>query len=307
MDLSSMDFKGYKSGFVALVGKPNVGKSTLLNKYIGQTVAAVSSKPQTTRKRQLIILTSETAQVIFVDTPGLHSGRYKLSEFINQEARYALNDADLILFIADVSSEPDEEDQRLAQEIKDKVIKSPVVLVLNKVDLVSEELLNQRKTKYEKLLDFVGQIDVSAITSAGRDALLEYVIQLLPEGPMYYPEEQITDTYEREIAADLIRAAALTTLRDEIPYGIYVRMDDYKVRENDMLYVHATVMVERESHKGMVIGKGGVMIKEISTIARQEIEEMSGKSVFLELKVKVEKNWRNNPQFLVRYGLTHGK
>lgn len=306
MDLPTMDYKGFKSGFVALLGKPNVGKSTLLNRYIGQKIAAVSYKPQTTRRRQLGILTSDAAQVIFIDTPGLHSGTYKLSEFINQEARYALTDADLILFIVDVSMPLGQEDRRLAQEIKEKAIKTPALLVLNKVDLVDDEdKLIQQKTVYAELLDFVDHIEVSAITDAGRNVLMERIIQLLPEGPLYYPDEQITVTYEREIAADLIRASALSFLRDEIPYGVYVRVDEYKMRDNDMLYVYATLIVERESHKGMVIGKAGSMIKQISTTARQEIEEMSEKSVYLELKVKVEKNWRNDPNFLKRYGLIH--
>jgi GTP-binding protein Era len=299
------NFEGYKSGYVALLGKPNVGKSTLLNHYIGQKVAAVSQKPQTTRRRQLGILTTEDAQIIFVDTPGLHKGAYKLSEFINQEARYALMDADLILFIVDVSQFPDDEDQQLAQEVAEKARQTQKLLVLNKTDLVDPSTVESHSNAYSRLLDFDDQIHISAITEGGRESLLARIIELLPEGPKYFPEGQITNTYEREIAEDLIRATALTFLRDEVPYGIYVRVDDYKVRENDMLYIHATLIVERESHKGIVIGKGGVMIKQISTEARQEIEEMSGNSVFLELKVKVEKNWRNDLNFLRRHGLSH--
>jgi GTPase len=305
VELGAMNFEGFKSGYVALLGKPNVGKSTLLNHYLGQKIAAVSYKPQTTRRRQLGILTTDVTQVIFVDTPGLHSGGYKLSEFINQEARYALMDADLILFIVDASQPPDDEDRQLAQEVAEKAGKTKKLLVLNKTDLVSPETAGQNEQAYADLLDFVDHIRISAITEGGREALLDLIIQLLPEGPKYFPEEQITDTYEREIAEDLIRAAALSFLHDEVPYGIYVRVDDYKTRENDMLYVHATLIVERDSHKGIVIGKGGGMIKKISTAARQEIEEMSTKPVFLELKVKVEKNWRNDPNFLSRYGLSH--
>jgi len=304
-DLEQVDFGGFKSGYVALLGKPNVGKSTLLNHYIGQKIAAVSFKPQTTRRRQLGILTTDTAQVIFVDTPGLHSGAYKLSEFINAEARFALMDADLILFLVDASQWPDREDQQLAQEVAEKAPNTQKLLVLNKIDLVEQPAAQQIENAYTGLLDFDETIRISAITAVGRDALLERIIQLLPEGPKYFPEGQITGTYEREIAEDLIRAAALTFLRDEVPYGIYVRVDDYKTRENDMLYIHATVIVERDSHKGMVIGRGGSMIKQISTAARQEIEEMSGNPVFLELKVKVEKNWRNDPAFLKRHGLSH--
>ena len=304
-ELAEMDFSGFKSGYVALLGKPNVGKSTLLNHYLGQKVAAVSYRPQTTRQRQLGILTSDSAQVVFVDTPGLHSGAFKLSEFINQEARYALMDADLILFIVDISQFPDPEDRQLAQEVAEKASQTKTLLVLNKVDLVDPDVAERHESSFANLLNFNDHIRISAITEAGRDALLERIIQLLPEGPKYFPDGQITGTNERDIAEDLIRAAALSLLRDEVPYGIYVRVDDYKERENDLLYIHATVIVERESQKGIVIGKGGSMIKQISTAARQEIEEMSGQSVFLELKVKVEKNWRNDPNFLRRYGLSH--
>jgi GTP-binding protein Era len=300
-----LDFGGYKSGYVALLGKPNVGKSTLLNGYLGQKVAAVSIKPQTTRRRQLGILTTEDAQIIFVDTPGLHKGGYKLSNFINQEACYALMDADLILFMVDVSQLPDEDDRWLAQEVAEKAQKTQKLLVLNKTDRVDSTVAEQNALAYVELLDFVDRIYISAITTRGQDALLKRVIELLPEGPQYFPDDQITDIYERNIAEDLIRSTALTFLRDEVPYGLYVRVDDYKLRENDVLYIHATLIVERESHKGIVIGRGGSMIKQISTVARREIEEMSGNPVFLELKVKVVKNWRNDQNFLRQYGLSH--
>lgn len=300
-----LDFGGYKSGYVALLGKPNVGKSTLLNGYLGQKVAAVSIKPQTTRRRQLGILTTEDAQIIFVDTPGLHKGGYKLSNFINQEACYALMDADLILFMVDVSQLPDEDDRWLAQEVAEKAQKTQKLLVLNKTDRVDSTVAEQNALAYVELLDFVDRIYISAITTRGQDALLKRVIELLPEGPQYFPDDQITDIYERNIAEDLIRSTALTFLRDEVPYGLYVRVDDYKLRENDVLYIHATLIVDRESHKGIVIGRGGSMIKQISTVARREIEEMSGNPVFLELKVKVVKNWRNDQNFLRQYGLSH--
>ncbi len=304
-EMNEMQFDGFRSGFVALVGKPNVGKSTLLNAYVGQMIAAVSAKPQTTRRRQLGILTSEKAQIVFVDTPGMHAGEYKLSQFINEEAQYALMDADLILFVVDASQMPDKEDQALAAEIQ--ALKEPgkLLLVMNKMDLVPAELAADRRTQFQKLLPFDDLIEISAVSAPGRDLLLEKVSSLLPEGPKYYPEDQITETYEREIAEDLIRAAALENLRDEVPYGIFVRMDDYKAREDNLRYIHATILVERDSHKGIVIGKGGLMIKKISTEARQKIEDMSGEKVYLELQVKVEKNWRNNPEFLRRYGLSH--
>lgn len=304
-EMDAMQFDGFKSGYVALVGKPNVGKSTLLNDYVGQMVAAVSAKPQTTRRRQLGILTLENAQIVFVDTPGMHAGDYKLSKFINEEAQFALMDADLVLFIVDASQSPDAEDRILAEEIQALKELPKVLLVMNKIDLVSADLLPMRRNQYAELMTFDDAIEISAVTAPGREMLLEKVIALLPEGPRYFPEDQITDTYEREIAEDLIRATALENLRDEVPYGIFVRVDDFKEREDNLLYIHATILVERESHKGIVIGRRGTMIKKISTEARQKIEALSGEKVYLELKVKVEKNWRNNPDFLRRVGLSH--
>jgi len=296
---------GFKSGYVAVVGKPNVGKSTLLNHYIGQKIAAVSYKPQTTRKRQLGILTTDNAQIIFVDTPGLHSGAYKLSQFINEEAQYALMDADLILFIADASQMPDEEDRRLADEIKRIAGGRKILLVLNKIDLTDPSKIDLIAQAYHTLLDFIDEVQLSAFKVIGREKLLRRIIEFLDEGPQYFPEDQVTVTYERDVVEDLIRAAALQQLHDEVPYAIFVRVIDYTLRNEGTRYVHATLFVERESQKGIVIGKGGQMIKKISTMARQDIEDMSGESVFLDLKVKVEKNWRNNPEFLSRYGLSH--
>ena len=255
-----MELKGYKSGYVALVGKPNVGKSTLLNHYIGQKVAAVSKKPQTTQKRQLGILTTEQAQIIFIDTPGLHSGDYKLSNFINEEAEYALTDADLILFVVDISQFPDGEDRKLAELIDKLSGDTPKLLVMNKIDLAGPTTNDLQKMGYLQLLDFVDSVEISAITESGRDKLLSRIVQLLKEGPQYFPEDQITDVYEREIAEDLIRAAVLHHLRDEVPYGSLVQVDDYVLREDGTRYVHATIFVERDSQKGIVIGKRGSMI-----------------------------------------------
>lgn len=299
------DYQGFKSGYVALIGKPNVGKSTLLNNYLGQPIAAVSFRPQTTQRRQLGILTMPKAQIIFVDTPGLHSGNFKLSEFINQEAHFAMLDSDLLLFMVDVSQMPDGEDLQLADKVKELRKELPKLLVLNKVDLVNPNDLNRHIAAYQNLLVFDDQVKLSATTEEGRDALLEHVINLLPSGPQFYPAEQITGTNEREIAEDLIRAAAMQNLQEELPYVMFVRVNDYKLREEGKRYIHATVFVERDTQKGILIGKGGSMIKTISTMARNEIESMSGESVFLELQVKVEKNWRNNPAFLQRYGLSH--
>lgn len=296
---------GFKSGYVAVVGKPNVGKSTLLNHYLGQKIAAVSFKPQTTRKRQLGILTTKNAQIIFIDTPGLHTGSYKLSKFINEEALYALMDADLILFVVDSSQMPNDEDCRLADEIKKTTRNRKVLLVLNKIDRADQASIKKNALEYRTLLDFDDEVQISAIDAAAREVLLSRIIEILEEGPQFFPEEQVTATYERELAEDMIRAAALEHLRDEVPYAVFVRVQDYILREDGTRYVKAILFVERESQKGIVIGKGGKMIKRISTSARERIEEMSGEPVFLDLKVKIEKNWRNNPEFLKRYGLSH--
>ena len=239
--IEEMDFEGYKSGFVALVGKPNVGKSTLLNHIIEQKIAAVSHRPQTTRQRQLGILTTEEAQIIFVDTPGLHAEDYKLSKFINEEAQYALMDADLILFMVDASQMPDREDERIAEEVIKLSGDAKRLLVLNKADLVDASAIQGHDRAYEGLMDFDDSIWISATIQTGRDALLKRIVELLPEGPKYYPEDQITATYEREIAEDIIRAAALNFLQDEVPYGIFVQVNDYMLRPNGTRYVHATV------------------------------------------------------------------
>lgn len=303
--MEGMDNNSHKSGYVALVGKPNVGKSTFLNHYLGQKIAATSPKPQTTQRRQLGILTLPGAQIIFVDTPGLHTGDFRLSQFINQEARLALGDADLLLFMVDASQPPESEDQKLAKEIIEKAGSTPKLLVMNKIDQASPERLQINQEAYQTLLDFDAFVMISVITAQGRDDLLTQIIAMLPEGPAYFPEEQITATNEREIAGDLIRAAAMQQLRDELPYVLFVRVNEYTMRDEGIRYIHATIFVERDSHKGIVIGKGGRMIKKISTLARQEIEAMSGESVFLDLQVKVEKNWRNNPEFLRRHGLSN--
>jgi len=290
----------HKAGFVAVSGKPNVGKSTLINALLGQKVAAVSPRPQTTRKRQMGILTLENAQVIFIDTPGLHRPRHKLGEAMNQEAAATLAECDLALFIADASQTPDEEDRQLAVLVAQ--LKRPVILVLNKIDLLEGGQLEERRQAYAALLPQAELQAVCAARSDGLPALLEAILKGLPEGPAFFPEGQVTDLYEREIAADLIREAALGILRDEVPHGIAVRIDQYTEREEHGAYIEATMFVEKESHKGIVIGQGGGMLKQLGTAARQEIEAMSGRKVFLSLHVKVRKNWRDDESVLRWFG-----
>jgi GTP-binding protein Era len=291
---------GHKAGFVAVVGRPNVGKSTLMNALLGQPVSAVSARPQTTRRNQLGILTLENAQIVFVDTPGLHEERNKLGEFMNEQAIAALEDADVILFLADASETPNKEDKLLAKKVDG--VSQPVVLVLNKADLINEQQMDQRRKEYGSLVKSMHTLQVSAVERAGLAELLGLLLELIPGGEAYYPEEQVTDRYEKQIAADLIRAAALEILRDEVPHGIAVRIDGFVERGETGARIEATLFVERESHKGIVIGEGGKMIKEIGSKARKEIEAMSGRKVFLDLRVKVKANWRQDEKELQRFG-----
>ncbi|HOE35379.1 MAG TPA: GTPase Era [Anaerolineaceae bacterium] len=294
----------YKSGFVSIVGKPNAGKSTLTNRLLGQPVAGVSAKPQTTRKRQLAILTTDEAQIIFVDTPGLHEPKDKLSQFINSEAQYALHDADVILFLADASQKPDKMDETLASLVMELQKDIPVLLALNKIDLTDSKTLAANKALFQNLLPEARVVSISAQTGSGIENLLQAVRELLPEGPQYYPPDQITESFERDIAAEMVRAACMDLLEDEVPYSIAVRTDEYSERENGMLYVKATIFVEREAQKAIVIGKNGDMIKRIGSAARVEIEAVSGQKVFLDLTVKLRKDWKNDAAFLKELGLS---
>ncbi|HNK63072.1 MAG TPA: GTPase Era [Anaerolineales bacterium] len=292
----------HRSGFIAIIGRPNVGKSTLLNALLGQKIAAVSPRPQTTRKRQLGILTLKNAQLIFVDTPGIHNAKHKLGEFLNTEAEDALGGVDLILWLVDASTPPTEEDSNIASLLKDVARRTRRMLVLNKIDMVKPEALSAREEEYHAMIPKATVVKVSASKRLGVGELLEALIQSSPEREAEYPEEQITDVYERDIAGDLIREACLIKLRDEVPHGMAVRIDEFKERENGMAYIAATIFVERESQKGIVIGEGGKMLKSIGSAARKEIEEMSGRKVFLELRVKVSKDWRNDPNMLKQFG-----
>lgn len=292
----------HKSGFVALLGKPNVGKSTLMNHILHQKVAAVSPRPQTTRRKQLGILTTEAMQIIFVDTPGVHRAAHSLGQYMNEEALSTLQDADVLVWLVDISRPPNEEDQMLAREIAKIEDLPPVILALNKVDEVRDEEREALEQAYQQLLPQAERLLLSALRGDGVANLLERVAEHLPEGPRYYEEEQVTDLYEREIAVDLIREAALLHLREEVPHEMAVRLDSYEDRSNAAAYIAATLFVNRDSHKGIVIGKGGSMLKTIGSTARKEIEGLTGRKVFLELRVKVGKNWRDDPDMLRRLG-----
>ncbi len=293
---------GFRSGFVAVVGRPNVGKSTLLNRILKQKIAAVSPRAQTTRRKQLGILTSAKVQVIFIDTPGIHNPQHKLGEFMNQVALDALRDADMVLCLVDASVKPTSEDRLVAQRLEESGLSRPPLVGLNKMDLVEEPQRAAREDAYAELFPNGDLIPLSAAKGDGCEDLLARLEALLPEGPPLYDEEQITDLYEREIAVDLIRESVLRHLKDEVPHATAVRIDEYKDRDEDGAYIAATLLVEREIHKGMVIGKSGEMLKKIGTTARQEIEEMTGRKVYLDLHVKVLANWRDNPILLKQLG-----
>jgi GTP-binding protein Era len=302
MYLEEADFPpDHRSGFVAVVGRPNVGKSTLMNAYLGQKIAIVSEKPQTTRNRLLGILTRQDAQIIFVDTPGIHAPLHKLGEYMVETAAQAIPDADVVLFIVDASVPPTGEDALVADAVRERGAELPVIMAVNKVDLLPSSESPYAEA-YLDMLQPKAWLPISAVRGDNRDELLELVLVHLPLGPRYYPEDQITDQQTRFIAAELIREAALRRLRHEVPYALAVVVDEFKRRSEDMTYVGATIYVERDSQKGIVIGQGGKTLKDIGKAARTEIEKLVDTHVFLELWVKVRPKWRKKEDELRRLG-----
>ncbi len=298
----------HRSGFVAVVGKPNVGKSTLMNAYLGQKIAIVSPKPQTTRNQLLGILTLEQkrgdladAQIVFVDTPGIHQPLHKLGEYMVETAVRAIPDADVVLFLVDVSRMPGDEDRQIADILREQG-HMPVLLVLNKVDLLPIEQVTEHVDAYQALGEFDDWLLISALHGDNRDSLLEATIERLPCGPRYYPEEQVTDQQLRFMAAELVREQVMRQLRQEIPYSVAVVVDQFKERSENMTYISANVFVERDTQKAIILGHKGSMIKRIGRDARREIEELLGTRVYLELWVKVRKKWRKDEQELRRLG-----
>ena len=292
----------FRSGYIAIIGRPNVGKSTLVNALLRQKIAAVSPKPQTTRKRQLGILTEDKYQLVFVDTPGMHNPRHKLGKFLNQEAEESLEGVDVVLWLVDSSVKPTDEDKQIGLILNRLPRRTPLVLAANKMDLVPAEALTRNLEAYQTSVKKDARvISISATHNMHLNELIELLVSLSPFRPPEFDEEQVTDSYERDIAADLIREACLNHLRDEVPHGVGVRIDEFKERENGMLYIGATIFVERESQKGIVIGEGGKMLKSIGSDARKEIEAMGGRPVFLELRAKVLKDWRNDENAMQRF------
>jgi GTP-binding protein Era len=298
----------HRSGFVAVVGRPNVGKSTLMNAYLGQKIAIVSPKPQTTRDRLLGILTLvrergdlADAQIIFVDTPGIHQPLHKLGEYMVETAIRAIPDADVVLFLVDASRPPSDEDRQIAEILQQRG-PMPVLLTLNKADLLTPEQETTSAEAYRALGHFDDWLPVSALHGDNLNALLEATIERLPFGPRYYPEDQVTDQQTRFIAAELVREQVLRHIRQEIPYSVAVIVDQFKARSEDMTYISANIFVERDTQKAIILGQGGRMIKRIGKDARQQIEELVGTRVYLELWVKVRKKWRQNENELERMG-----
>ena len=288
--------KDYKSGFVTLIGRPNVGKSTLMNYLIGQKIAITSNKPQTTRNRIQTVLTTEEGQIIFVDTPGIHKAKNKLGEYMVNVAERTLNEVDAVLWLVEPTTFIGAGEKHIADQLKK--VTTPVILVINKVDSVKKEEVLSSIAAYQDIYDFAAIVPVSARSGENTKELLKVVYQYLPYGPQFYDEDTITDQPERQIVAELIREKALHCLNEEIPHGIAVVIDSMK-KKGKVMHIDATIICERDSHKGIIIGKQGSMLKKIGSTARYEIEKMLDMQANLKLWVKVKKDWRDS-DFLVK-------
>lgn len=290
-----------KSGFVALVGRPNVGKSTLMNKLIGQKIAITSNKPQTTRNRIQTVYTDERGQVIFLDTPGIHKAKNKLGEYMVNVAEKTLADVDVVLWLVEPTTYIGAGEKHIVAQLKN--CKKPVILVINKVDTIKKEEVLPFIAAYQKEMEFEEIIPVSALKGTNTNDLLESIYKYLPYGPLYYDEDTVTDQPMRQIVAELIREKALRCLSDEIPHGIAVTIEKMKERQDGSMWdIEATIVCERDSHKGIVIGKGGAMLKKIGSAARFEIERMMEQQINLKLWVKVRKEWRDSELLMKNYG-----
>lgn len=293
--------KGYRSGFVTLIGRPNVGKSTLMNQLIGQKIAITSEKPQTTRNRIQTVYTDERGQIIFLDTPGIHKAKNKLGEYMVHVAERTLKEVDLILWLVEPTTFIGAGERHIAEQLNQ--VDTPVILVINKIDTIKKEEILTCIDTYKEQCKFAEIIPVSALKGENKEELLCLLFSYLPEGPQYYEEDTITDQPERQITAELIREKALRLLSDEIPHGIAVAIDQMKERPGGRLMdIDATIICERDSHKGIVIGKQGAMLKRIGTAARIEIENLLDMKVNLKLWVKVKKDWRDSDFLLKNYG-----
>ena len=293
--------KKFKSGFVALIGRPNVGKSTFMNQIIGQKIAITSKKPQTTRNKIQTVYTCDEGQIVFLDTPGIHKAKNKLGEYMVNVAEKTLKEVDVIMWLVEPDTFIGAGEQHIAEQLKD--IKVPVILVINKIDTVDKEEILKFIDAYRKILDFDEIIPASALRGNNVDTVVEQIFKYLPEGPMYYDEDTVTDQPMRQIVAELIREKALHALDEEIPHGIAVTIEKMKKRQNKDIYdIEATIICERDSHKGIIIGKKGSMLKKIGTNARYEIEQQLDMKVNLQIWVKVRKDWRDSELLMKNYG-----
>lgn len=295
-----MNEKAYKSGFVSVIGRPNVGKSTLINSLIGQKVVIMSDKPQTTRNKIMCVLTTDDAQILFIDTPGIHKPKHKLGEYMVKAAENTLREVDVILFVVDATEELGGGERYILERLAS--VKTPVILVVNKIDKLEKAKVLPVIQSYQGLHPFAGVVPISALEHTNLDGLVKEIKSYLEEGPQYYPEDMITDQPERLVIAELIREKVLHATREEIPHAIAVDIEEITTRPNDDLYVRAVIYVERESQKGIVIGAKGALLKEIGRQARTDIENLLGSKVFLDLWVKVKKDWRNRDGMLRSFG-----
>ena len=295
------DNKQKKSGFVTLIGRPNVGKSTLMNHLIGQKIAITSDKPQTTRNRIQTVYTDDRGQIVFLDTPGIHKAKNKLGEYMVNVAEHTLKEVDVVLWLVEPTTFIGAGERHIAEQLSK--VNTPVILVINKIDTikVQEEILTFIAA-YKDVCDFAEIVPLSALKDKNTDVLLEQIFKYLPYGPQFYDEDTVTDQPMRQIAAELIREKALRLLDDEIPHGIAVVIEQMKERPNGIIDIEASIVCERESHKGIIIGKGASMLKKIGTVARREIENMMETKVNLQLWVKVRKEWRDSELYMKNYG-----
>ncbi len=293
--------KNFHSGFVSLIGRPNVGKSTLMNLLIGEKISIISSKPQTTRNKIQTILTTDTMQVIFVDTPGIHKAKSKLGDYMVKSAETSLNDVDIVLYLIEPYEKIKDSDKEILERLEK--VNTPVFLVINKIDTVEKPQLLKVIENYSREYSFAEIIPLSALKGKNQETLLENIEKYLPEGPKYFPEDMITDQPEKQIVSEIIREKALYLLQDEIPHGIAVEITSMKHRKDkDIMDIDATIYCERDSHKGIIIGKQGSMLKKIGSNARRDIQRFLGSQINLQIWIKVKKDWRDSDFLLKNFG-----
>ncbi len=291
----------FKSGFVSLIGRPNVGKSTLMNSLIGEKISIISCKPQTTRNKIQTILTTDSFQVVFIDTPGIHKPKSKLGNYMIKSAENSLNDIDLVLYLIEPYEKIKESDRAILDRLKN--VKTPVFLIINKIDTVEKQQLLAVMEAYSKEYDFKEIIPISALKEQNKELLMENIEKYLPEGPQYFPADMITDQPERQLVAEIIREKALYLLQEEIPHGIAVEITSMKKRKDkDIVDIEATIYCEKDSHKGIIIGKQGSMLKKIGSNARHDIQRFLGSGINLQIWIKVKKDWRNSDFLLKNFG-----